>query len=116
MPEDRDDDDDQDQSRQRAGDDQAAVAGMHGASVGSAGGRSGQAAITSSAVSWALGPTRRPNGKVRCSAPMKSTTATTTPRRVSAPPPISVQRAPKVPPTQPTTGAPRGVPPWKIIR
>ena len=34
---------------------------------------------------------------------------------VIAPPPISVQRAPKVAPTQPTTGAPSGVPPITTI-
>jgi hypothetical protein len=34
---------------------------------------------------------------------------------VATPPPISVHRAPKVWPTQPTIGAPIGVPPMKII-
>ena len=41
-------------------------------------------------------------------------TATTVPIAVRAPPPISVQRAPKCSAIQPSSGAPIGVPPMKI--
>ncbi len=38
------------------------------------------------------------------------------PSNETAPPPISIQRAPNSSPTQPISGAPNGVPPRKIIR
>ena len=44
----------------------------------------------------------------------KTAAATTVPSAVSAPPPTSVQRAPKCSAIQPSSGAPIGVPPMKI--
>ena len=104
----------EDQPTQRPGDDQAAVAGVHAGEC-----IQGPAAVRP----------RQLVGRLRAGAadpaterePRRAQPAEERRRRAgcraatSAPPPISVQRAPKVAPTQPTTGAPIGVPPMKII-
>lgn len=46
---------------------------------------------------------------------LNTATASSVPNTVTAPPPMSVHRAPNTSPIQPTIGAPSGVPPMKII-